>query len=159
MNNIKKSKISESNKQDEQPYLHSGYVELHVEDFDVVEKFYTQLGFETVWKREPEGFKGYMVMKLENNIIAFWGGNTEINNHPFFKNFNHENSPGYRVELVFFTKHLKELYEKCIQLNCVYEELQTWPWGKTDFRIKDPNGFYIRLTEEHNVLSDENAVV
>ncbi len=49
-------------------------VELHVPDFEKVKKYYGRLGFKVVWERKPEGLKGYLVLKQENNILTFWGG-------------------------------------------------------------------------------------
>jgi len=49
-------------------------LELHVPDFEIVKKFYSKLGFEIVWEREPEEFKGYLVMKMGDRVICFWGG-------------------------------------------------------------------------------------
>ena len=54
--------------------------------------------------------------------------------------------------------NLESLYEKAKSLDCVFELLQKRPWGVRDFRIVDPWGFYIRFADNHNVLSDENAV-
>jgi hypothetical protein len=51
-----------------QPYNNT-LVELHVPDFQQVKDYYIPLGFEIVWERPPEGFKGYLVMKMENNIL------------------------------------------------------------------------------------------
>lgn len=53
-------------------------LELHVPDFEIVKKFYSKLGFEIVWEREPEEFKGYLVMKMGDRVICFWGGGTII---------------------------------------------------------------------------------
>jgi hypothetical protein len=32
------------------------------------------------------------------------------------------------------------------------------PWGVKDFRIEDPFGFYLRITERHNILDPKYAV-
>lgn len=158
MNKIYSTKLAKSIKQKSKPFKNSNYIELHVLIFRLSKSSTRASPLKTVWKREPEGFKGYMVMKLDDNILAFWGGNVEINDHPYFKKFDSKTNSGYRVELVIFVSEIETIYKRCNELGCVFEELQQWPWGIRDFRINDPNGFYIRISEPHNILSDENAV-
>lgn len=133
-------------------------IELHVPDFERTKEFYAQLGFETIWERNPEGFKGYLVMKLENNIICFWGGNENIYQQEYFSRFGSETPRGYGVEIVHMVSELTSLYAKAQASGCVVEELKLQPWKLKDFRIVDPWGFYIRFSEPHNILSDGNAV-
>jgi hypothetical protein len=106
-------------------YPSATMLELHVPDFEIVKKFYNRLGFETVWERPPERFKGYLVMRWEDNILCFWCGSPDIKNHPYFETF----------------------------------PPQTKPWGLEDFRLKDPNGFYLRITPVHDIMSSEWAVL
>lgn len=40
-------------------------IEFHVPDFQMVKDFYSKLGFSVVWERQPEGHKGYLVLKRE----------------------------------------------------------------------------------------------
>ncbi len=49
-------------------------------------------------------------------------------------------------------------YEKVKKFAKVVNQLKLKAWGLKDFRIEDPFGFYIRITEQHNILSDKNAV-
>jgi len=53
------------------PANNSIQIELHVPDFETVKEFYAKLGFLVVWERKPEGKKGYLVMKRDNNILSF----------------------------------------------------------------------------------------
>lgn len=152
------STLSKQHKQSDLPANLNCMVELHVLNFDITEKFYKGLGFETVWKRIPDGFKGYLVMKLENNVICFWGGNENIYQHEYFNKIPKNSPKGFGVELVLMSKDLDSLYKKAKELDCVHEDLQMRPWGVRDFRIVDPWGFYLRFSDNHNVLSDENAV-
>ena len=62
----------------EQPALSNVLLELHVDDFEKVKEFYGKLGFEVVWERKPEGFKGYLIIKKEDNILCFWAGNEMV---------------------------------------------------------------------------------
>jgi len=58
-------------------------IELHIPDFKRAKAFYSRLGFHSVWERQPSGLKGYLVMTDGNNILCFWGGNTQIYKHSY----------------------------------------------------------------------------
>lgn len=133
-------------------------LELHVPDFDVVKSYYTKLGFSVVWEREPEAEKGYLVMKLEDNILCFWAGNDKVYNQAYFKQFSPETPRGYGVEVVMMINDVKVYYEKVKNFANVVEPLTLQPWGLKDFRVADPFGFYLRFTSQHNILNPNNAV-
>jgi uncharacterized glyoxalase superfamily protein PhnB len=140
------------------PSQNNSYIELHVPDFKQAKDYYTQMGFEIVWVREPEEFKGYLVIKLEDNILAFWGGNEKIFEHPYFKNFNKDTKRGYGVEIVVMIKDIESYYNKVKDFANVVEPLITQPWGLKDFRVEDPFGYYLRFTAPDNILDPSNAV-
>jgi catechol 2,3-dioxygenase-like lactoylglutathione lyase family enzyme len=127
-------------------------VELHVPDFEKAKNFYKKLGFEIVYENKPTGFGGYLVMKMDNNILCFWPGTELVWKHPYFKRFSKETKRGYAVELVVMVKDIKKFYDKVKGFCNVVEELIQEPWGLWDFRIEDPFGFYIRFTEPHDIL-------
>lgn len=134
-------------------------IELHVPDFKVVKDFYGKLGYKVVWETEP-GAIGYMVLKRNNSILAFYSGTEEVYNHRFFKRFPKESPRGYAVEIVVYIEDLPmdEFYEDFIKNlgdKYVVEPLILERWGKKDFRIMDPFGFYIRFSEPDNILLPE----
>jgi len=133
------------------PFGNASYIELHIPNFDVAKDYYGKLGFEIVWKRKPEGQKGYLVLKLENNIITFWCGNEEVYSHPFFKKYPKESPRGYGVEIVLMVADIESYYEKIKEFANVVEELVVQPWGLKDFRVEDPFGVYLRITEQHDI--------
>lgn len=133
-------------------------LELHVPNFEVVKEFYGKLGFEVVWERKPDGFKGYLVIKRGDNIICFWGGNENIYQHEYFNQFSKDSKRGYGVELVILVEDVEAFYQEVKQFAKVVEKLQLKPWGLKDFRIEDPYGFYLRITSYHNILDSRNAV-
>jgi catechol 2,3-dioxygenase-like lactoylglutathione lyase family enzyme len=133
-------------------------IELHVPDFEKTKDFYGRLGFETVWERFPEGFKGYLVMKKRNNILCFWGGNKEIYKHPYFRDFAKETKRGYGVEIVIFVEEIEKYYEKVRKFSKIVEVLKEQPWGDKDFRVEDPFGFYLRFSSPYNTLLADKAV-
>ena len=75
-----------------------------------------------------------------------WGsGGSTLYFPKFVKSWvSFEHDPNYYNEVKKFTK--------------VVEELEVKPWGLKDFRIEDPFGYYLRITEFHNILDNRNAV-
>lgn len=140
------------------PANNSIQIELHVPDFELVKEFYGKLGFEVVWERKPEEMKGYLVIKKNNNILCFWSGNEYVYEQPYFKRFPTKTKRGYGVEIVIMVEDVENYYRKVKSFANIVEELQKQPWGLKDFRIEDPFGFYLRFTEPHNILDDDNAV-
>lgn len=135
-------------------------LELHVPDFKKVKEFYKKLGFKIVWERKPEAEKGYLVLKMDNNILCFWPGNNEVWNKSYFKKFPKNSKRGYGVEIIIMVKNVKKFYKKVKSFVKIVDDYQIQPWGLEDFRIEDPFGYYLRFTEIHNILDREsNAVV
>lgn len=134
-------------------------LELHVPDFEKVKEFYGKLGFNIAWERKPEGKKGYLVMKLKNNLICFWPGNEEVWNQSYFKRFSKTSKRGYGVEVIILVENVKQLYKKAKKFAKVVDKFQVRPWGLEDFRIEDPFGYYLRFTEIHNILDRGTNVV
>jgi lactoylglutathione lyase len=128
----------------------STLIELHVSDFKVVKEFYGELGFEVV--RDETPLDKYLVMKLGENILCFWGGDERIYNHGYFKNFPKDSKRGYGIEIVIMVSELEKYYYRIKDQVKVVASLKLWPWGVKDFRIEDPNGFYLRFSEPHKVL-------
>ena len=139
-------------------YVLSGIVvELHVPDFRPAIDFYSLLGFSVVWGQS--GKKGYLVMKSGPNILNFYCGTQEVFNHSYFRNLPPDTPRGYAVEIVIPVDDVHALYDKISQINKkglfggkIVEDLKLKPWGKYDFRMVDPFGFYIRICEPDNWL-------
>ncbi len=133
-------------------------LELHVPDFEKVKDYYQKLGFEVIWERQPEGHKGYLILKMGDNILCFWAGNEHVYEQSYFKRFPKDTKRGYGVEIVIMVKDIEAYYEKVKDFANVVEDLETKPWGLKDFRTEDPFGYYLRITSLHNILDDTNAV-
>lgn len=134
------------------------YVELHVPDFKKAKNFYKKLGFRVVWERKPEGKKGYLVMKKGKNVLCFWPGNKNVYNQSYFKKFPKNTKRGYAVEIVIIVDSINRYYKKIKKIANVVDPLKKQPWGIMDFRVEDPFGFYLRITEHHNILNRKYAV-
>lgn len=55
--------------------------------------------------------------------------------------------PGRGVEIVLEVDAIEEMYQHITAQNWpVSDQLQRQPWGLTDFRVLDPDGYYLRIT-------------
>lgn len=127
-------------------------LELHIPDFDLAQDFYSSLGFEVVWRREPKNDKGgYMVMKKDHSIINFFGGDEGVSNHSFFTRFPKDTPRGYGVEVMIPINGIEEFYEEFLKTHKdkVIKELNH-KFTMPDFRATDPFGFYLRFVERYD---------
>ncbi len=129
------------------PFKTDLLVELHVPDFAAVSAYYGALGFAPVWQ-EPN----YLVLKKGDSVLNFYGGGPDIDKHSYFSKFPDGNKSGFRVEIVIFESELFEFYESIKSTHNVVAAPQLRPWGKWDFRLEDPNGFYLRISEPYNTV-------
>lgn len=134
-------------------------LELHVPDFNIVKDFYGKLGFKKVWEYPPKGQSGYLVMKRDNSILAFFCGNDEVYKHSFFKRFSKNTVRGYGVEVcIYISDQDIDLYYKRILLEIgekhIVMPLEAKPWGSKDFRMIDPFGYYLCVREARNILHE-----
>lgn len=95
-----------------QPFPTSTLIEIHVPDFNKVKEYYGVLGFSEVWERKPEGFKGYLIMKLQSNVLCFWAGNEYVYEQDYFKQFPQNTPRGYGIEIVLMVEDIRNFYEK-----------------------------------------------
>lgn len=140
------------------PDFQGSILELHVPDFDVVKSYYFGMEYHVLWEREPEGRKGYLVMQREAHVLCFWGGNGEIVHHEYFGNFPSGSRPGFRVEIVIMVSGIEDFFARVKERANVVESLHLKPWGVRDFRCADPNGFYLRFSERHDIRDSKYAV-
>lgn len=139
--------------------INKSVLELHVPDFVTIKEFYSGLGFKIVWEREPEDYKGYLVLELDGNTLCFWAGNEKVYEQEYFRRFSKVTPRGYGVEIVIMVDDVDAFYRKHIDKLNVVEELQKRPWGLIDFRAVDPAGYYLRFTSEHDIHDPSNAIV
>lgn len=122
-------------------------VELHVPDFGRAEAFYGSLGFSPV-RREPR----YLVMRRHATVINFFGGDEAVAQHSYFGAFPDSTKRGYGVELVIFVENLDAAHETVAAIARVVTPPQSRPWGCRDFRIEDPFGYYLRISEPYPAI-------
>src|SRR4051794_2534837 len=122
-------------------------MELFVEDLDPAIAFYVDvLGF-TVRRREP----GYA--SLRRGAVALGlgavAGLPEHGERPRFSRDRLAVDRGAGVEIVFELDDLDQLtalHTDCQRRGLILDPLQLRPWGLWDFRLADPDGYYLRIT-------------
>jgi len=135
-----------------------GGVELHVPDFAPAREFYGRLGFIAVRDEPDRGAGGYLVMRRGRSVLRFWPGSDRLQSHPYFGGFPPGSRRGYGVEIVVVVEDLDALYARARAFAAVLEPLRQRPWGLRDFRLADPFGYYLRITEPHDVTRTTTEV-
>jgi len=139
--------------------MNDSYVELHVPDFQIAKDFYGKLGFKVAREQKSEEKKkNYLVMQRGKTILCFYPGNDVVWEQSYFKNFPKDTKRGFGVELVISADDIDKLYQTAKQFAKIVGELKVKHWGKKDFRLEDPFGFYIRFTEPYDILSPNEAL-
>lgn len=133
-------------------------IELHVPSFDVAEEFYSKLGFTRTWKRQEGDESDYLVMQRSGTIICFWPGNENVHSQSYFKQFPKNTKRGFGVEIVIPVENVLRLHKQIHESVNVVGDLVKRPWGLWDFRIEDPFGYYLRITEHHDITDDSFSV-
>lgn len=123
--------------------LRSGLrVELFVDDVARSADFYQRvLGFETL-REAPSGYTSIG----RNGAVFGLNGVAEVPaEHPARPKPGH--AVGLGIEIVIVVDDVAALHDHAMstgQANVT--ALVTQPWGLTDFRVTDPDGYYIRIT-------------
>jgi lactoylglutathione lyase len=119
-------------------------LELFVEDMETSIGFYTRvLGFE-VARNEPGDYAS-----LQNGDVVLGIG--PISKLPekggYFTREIASSRRGLGVEIVLEVEDVDEWHRRVVASgHPVFEPPQKRPWGLRDFRIVDPDGYYLRLT-------------
>lgn len=119
-------------------------VEFHVSDLAATKAFYARLGFELV--REWQGWA--LLDRRGSRLGLQEDGYTRSHAHYFAPHL--DRSPrGVGVEVcvdVADRADLDGLHAIANEMGCVVREMQDRGWGATDFRIADPDGYFVRFT-------------
>lgn len=78
--------------------------------------------------------------------------------HSYFGRFSKDTKRGYGVEIVLLVNDVEKSFEEASKFAKVIQELKVKPWGLKDYRIEDPFGFYLRITELHDILDKNNTI-
>ncbi|PIR87273.1 MAG: hypothetical protein COU11_01235 [Candidatus Harrisonbacteria bacterium CG10_big_fil_rev_8_21_14_0_10_49_15] len=139
------------------PVRNNLVVELHVPDFAPIRGFYGKLGFEIISEKlKTVEHPGYLVMQLKgdigNTIINFYGDDERVFNQSYFKQFPRDTIRGYAIEMTIPVADVDAIYKLAIEKLTKHvvkplQETKDEKWTWRDFRMADPYGYYIRITE------------
>ena len=117
-------------------------LELFVKSVPDSMDFYTRvLGFETISHKPND----YSVFRLGNIQIALQSQSQLPDDHPL-KPMHHP--VGLGIEIVLEVENIDLAYARIQEENWqLADTLAQRSWGLRDFRVIDPDGFYIRVTE------------
>jgi lactoylglutathione lyase len=120
-------------------------VELFVADVQGSAHFYCSvLGFE-VMAAEAGSSGDYLAVRRGQATIGLGRADRLPADHPVARVAG--TAPGRGVELVLEVADLDAAYERARAVGpAVTSELARRPWGLRDFRVTDPDGFYVRIT-------------
>jgi lactoylglutathione lyase len=127
------------------PYAESKF-ELATTDPSRDTAFYSKLGFSVVAKTSY----GYVTLKSGPVVIAL---------SPVARFDSHDTAslsklrhPPVGVEIVLYTtENLDEKHARLRSLGLKPTDIRLQAWGVRDFRITDPGGYYIRISEGHAI--------
>ncbi len=129
------------------------HIELHVPDFKKTIGFYQILGFDVVWINDR-----YLVMKKGKSYLNFNEGSARVYQQSYFRNFPQNTKRGYAVEIVIPIDNIKRFYDSVKDKVKIVQPLILKRWGKKDFRVEDPFGFYLRFTERFDWINDKEKI-
>jgi lactoylglutathione lyase len=130
-------------------------IELFVDDLDVSIAFYTEvLGFEVVTRADD-----YVSVRRGDVVLGLGpvAKLPERGDGPGFTRHRLSVDKGAGVEIVFElddVQRLVQLHDHCRGRGVVVEALGVRPWGLQDFRLADPDGYYLRVTHGNATASE-----
>jgi hypothetical protein len=113
--------------------------ELFVTDVAESTRFYERLGFSV----DQVKADGYSTLRSGSTIVA-------LSPVPWWlplRLVGFLRYPPLGTELVFYTTRLDQLREELVAADYSPGPIALQPWGNRDFRLTDPDGYYVRLSE------------
>ena len=129
----------------ESPYAESKF-ELATTDPSRDTAFYSKLGFSVVAKTSY----GYVTLKSGPVVIALSPvARIDPGDAASLSQLRH---PPVGVEIVLYTtENLEEKHARLRSQGLKPTDIRLQAWGVRDFRITDPGGYYIRISEGHAI--------
>src|SRR5688500_9570026 len=121
-------------------------LELFVDDMERAIRFYRDvIGF-ALLRREPD----YASLRLGDVVFGLGPVAKLPASGGYFTRSRLAQGRGLGVEIVLEVDDVGAAYDRVRERgHPVLEPLQDRPWGLTDFRIADPDGYYLRITSRN----------
>ena len=122
-------------------------LELFTSDMEASINFYTDvLGF-TMAGEKPD--PSYQVV-TKGGVVLGIGPINKLSPDHYFDPKLKNTQKGYGAEIVLEVEDIGELYQK-VKSNGypIHSDLKKQNWGLTDFRLIDPDGYYLRITSKN----------
>lgn len=124
-------------------------LEFFVDDIERSLAFYTEvLGFQI----RAQGEDGYIALARGDATISLNKRSSLPIDHPVQARPGEPLGRG--VEVVLYVEDVHATYEGVVASGWPRSsELSLWPWGEQDFRVLDPDGYYLRISNsvEQNI--------
>lgn len=117
-------------------------LEFFVHDVETSERFYTEIIGFSVDDAQSSGT--YRALMRDDVRISLQARESLSREHPL--HYDNER-PGLGIEIVIEVDDVDDCYQIIASLIPVESTLELRPWGLRDFRVLDPDGIYLRITE------------
>ncbi|RWX36071.1 VOC family protein [Rhizobium leguminosarum] len=120
-------------------------LELFVESPEKSLEFYRRvLGFEVQGSAGTE----YTMLKNGDAVVAINSRSVLSTDHPL--RIASGQRAGLGVEIVLKAGNVEDAYRAAKESGWPVSDLALQPWGLRDFRLVDPDGYYVRVTSRKN---------
>lgn len=121
-------------------------LELFTDDMEATVNFYKNvLGFQSLKKSTNT----YQPIRRGEVILGI-GLLKSLGDDHYFEPNEPTTKFGYGLEIVLEVDNIHSIYNKVKSSGVkILANLKKQPWGLTDFRLTDPNGYYVRVTSKH----------
>ena len=122
-------------------------IELFVRDVERSLAFYEGLGFQVVQR-----WQDWIRLRRDDGAGLILFSDQYVRNKParaphYFGPHIDREPRGVGVEIVIQVGDVRELHDRLVAAGVpIVKDLQERPWGTTDFRVADPDGYFLRLT-------------
>lgn len=117
-------------------------IELFVADIAKSKSFYIDV---LEFTAGPEGFGGYTPLSKNDISLSLNGNHALPKDHP--TKVTESDRAGRGVEIVIEVEDVNVAYRSVkASGRPISGDLATHPWGLTDFRVIDPDGYYLRIS-------------
>jgi lactoylglutathione lyase len=117
-------------------------IEIFVSDFERSRAFYEALGFAVV-----RHWEDWAMLALGDNVLDLQGDAHAVEGPHYFTPEIGRFPRGTGVEISIEVEDVDALYERARTLGVdIVKPIQDRPWKARDFRIADPDGYFLRIT-------------